>query len=284
MDLSAAIPVFLAHLQAERGLSENTIAAYRRDLTQWRAVGGDLTIEGVERYLARLHAEGLAPASVARKRAALSSFCRHLSREGQLDDNPVASAAQPTRPERKLPHVLTVSQVVRLLGAPDRATEQGQREAAFLEVLYASGLRLSEAAHLRWGDVEPKQGILTLSGKGGKERRVPVAKLALEALLVLRPPQPRATDYVFAAPDGQPLGRVTLWRIVKENALKAGLPPEVSPHWLRHSFATHLLDGGADIRAIQELLGHARITTTQVYTHVATGHLRAAYRAAHPRA
>lgn len=284
MDLTSAIQSFLSYLHAERGLSENTISAYRRDLTQWRAIGTDLTVEGIERYLARLHAEGLAPASVARKRAALSSFCRHLSRDGQLEDNPVASAARSTRIDRRLPHILEPHEIVRLLAAPDRTTEQGQREAAFLEVLYASGLRISEAAHLRWGDIDATHGLLTITGKGGKERRVPIAPVSLSALLSLRPPQPHPTDFVFAAPQGQPLGRVTLWRMVKENTLKAGLRPDISPHWLRHSFATHLLNGGADIRVIQELLGHARITTTQVYTHVATEQLREAYRSAHPRA
>lgn len=276
---------FLSHLRAERGLSVHTESAYRRDLAQWHAAQGELSVTGVEHYLSMLHTHGLAPATIARKRAALSSFCRFLSREGLLEDNPVASAESPMRPEQRLPHALTTSEVVRLLSAPDRRTARGRRDAAFLEVLYASGLRVSEAACLRWGDIDTQRGILTIRGKGAKERRVPIAPLSLKAVLALRPRHARATDFIFSKSGGkQALGRATLWRTVKENALKAGLTQALSPHWLRHSFATHLLNGGADIRAIQELLGHARIATTQIYTHVATERLRTAYRSAHPRA
>lgn len=289
-DFSHGIDAFLAYCRAERGLSENTTVAYRRDLTQWRAEGGDLTPPGVESYLARLRRQGLAPASIARKRAALSSFCRFLVGEGGLRDNPVAAVDGSTRPELKLPHVLSPEQVARLLAAPDRRTPKGRRDAAILELLYSSGLRVSEACGLRVGDVDEKAGTVRVANaKGGKERIVPLGKPAAAALRAYRADLgrdvgPRSLLFPARGLSGRRLGRGMVWSAVKTHAARAGLPSLPSPHWLRHSFATHLLSGGADVRAIQEMLGHARIATTQVYTHVATDRLRAAYRAAHPRA
>ena len=274
-----SIESFLTHLHAERGLAENTATAYRCDLSQWEASALPLTPEGIERYLAQLYATGMAPSTMARKRAALSSYCRFLVREGGLENNPVAVASSSTRAERKLPHTLTTAQLVALLQTPDRTSIKGQRDAALLELLYAGGLRLSEAVGLCWGDLDPKQGTLLVRGKGGKERQVPLAALVFESLEKLRPGSAKPSEPVFGG-----VGRVTLWRAVKENVLAAGLGERPSPHWLRHSFATHLLNHGADLRVIQELLGHARITTTQVYTHVATERLRTVYRASHPRA
>lgn len=273
------IVAFLDSLRAERGLSANTEAAYRRDLAQWEQLGGDLSVEGIERYLAQLREAGMAPSTLARKRAALSSYCRFLSREGLLPSNPVALAASPTRPERKLPHVLTTAQLTQLLAVPDRATPKGLRDGCLLELLYAGGLRISEAAHLRWGDLERSQGTIRVSGKGGKERIVPLAPLVFESLERLRPAGATPLEPIFGG-----VGRVSLWRAVKERVAEAGLGERPTPHWLRHSFATHLLNNGADLRAIQELLGHARIATTQIYTHVATESLRRSYRSAHPRA
>jgi integrase/recombinase XerD len=294
VDLQHLLTAFLQHLHGERGLSDNTRAAYERDLKQWLSGTHDLTPSGVERYLSGLRGEGLKPTSIARKRAALSSFCRFLAVEGVLKDNPVALVEGTTRPERKLPRVLSAEDVAKLLQMPDRTTDRGRRDAALLELMYAAGLRVSEAASLRVGDVDEKRGMLRVRGKGGKERLVPIAKPALAALLDhlrTRVPaggggRPRPQEYVFtqSGGHGRPLGRFTVWRAVKEHAATAELPELPSPHWLRHSFATHLLNGGADVRAIQEMLGHARITTTQVYTHVAGDRLREAYRAAHPRA
>ncbi|HVK06372.1 MAG TPA: tyrosine recombinase, partial [Armatimonadaceae bacterium] len=279
---------FLDHLRAERGLSENTAAAYRRDLEQWRAQRHDLTPDGIEAYLTLLRAEGLAAASVARKRAALSSFCRWMVGEGALTSNPVDAVEGVTRRPQRLPHVLSAREVAALLASPDRSTPRGRRDAAFLELMYASGLRVSEVAGLRVGDVDEKGGLIRVRGKGGKERLVPVGRPALEALAAHVPARQRrdARAFLFPAPGraGGPIGRGLVWRAVKCHAARAGLRVLPSPHWLRHSFATHLLSGGADVRAIQEMLGHARVTTTQVYTHVADDRLRAAYRAAHPRA
>ena len=285
---AAQIAAFLSHLRGERGLSENTLSAYSRDLQQWLAAREALTAAGVEQYIAQLRISRLAPASLARKRAALSSFCRFLTGEGVLAENPVAQVDAVTRREVKLPRVLTRGEIARLLAAPDRSRPRGRRDAALLELMYASGLRVSEVASLRAGDIEERQGFLRVRGKGGRERRVPVSKSALAALAAYRrdiclPANSRALLFPRRR-GGRPLSRTLVWRAVKEHAIAAGLPVLPSPHWLRHSFATHLLSGGADIRAIQEMLGHARITTTQIYAHVAADRLREAYRTAHPRA
>lgn len=288
-EIQKQIEAFLLHLKGERGLSLNTTDAYRRDLKQWLNTACDLTPTGVERYLAHLRGENLAPASIARKRAALSSFCRYLSGEGAIDSNPVALVDGATRPGRKLPHVLTGGEVARLLNAPSERTAKGRRDRALLEMMYASGLRVSEVAGLREGDVDEKRGMVRVKGKGGKERLVPVARPALAALASHQKHGRASREHrAFLFPsqgDGRkPMGRGLIWRAVKDHARAAGLSELPSPHWLRHSFATHLLNGGADVRAIQEMLGHARIGTTQIYTHVAEDRLRAAYRAAHPRA
>lgn len=283
------ITEFLDYLRGERGASANTLAAYTRDLRQWREEGGELTPAGIEGYLASLRAAGLASASVARKRASLSSLCRFLAEEGILRENPVTQIESVARREEKLPHVLNAEQVRRLLSAPNRSTRKGLRDAALLELMYASGLRVSEVISLRVGDVSEKECVLRVRGKGGRERMVPVAKSALATVAAYRAaakiPANNARALLFPRrAGGAPLSRGIVWRSVKEHARRAGLPQLPSPHWLRHSFATHLLSGGADIRAIQEMLGHARITTTQIYAHVANDRLRAAYRAAHPRA
>lgn len=288
--MQTRIAAFLRYLVAERGASAHTVAAYRRDLSQWHEhTNADLTVEGVERFLARLFAQGLASATVERKKAALSAFARYLVGEGELAENPVRAVEGAAQAARALPHVLTASQVAALLAAPDRTTGRGRRDAAFLELLYATGLRVGEACALRVADVDTTAALVTVrAGKGGKDRRVPIGKPALSALRSFR------ADFENAAP-GDPLfpsrtgtgknavRRETMFRAIVAHALAAGLPEPPSPHWLRHSFATHLLSGGADIRAIGEMLGHARVSTTQIYTHVSTDRLREAYRAAHPR-
>lgn len=287
-EIQKQMEAFLLHLKGERALSSHTTDAYRRDLKQWLASSCDLTPAGVERYLMHLRGQKLAPASVARKRAALSSFCRYLFGEGALDSNPVALVDGATRPGRKLPHVLTGGEVARLLNAPNERTAKGRRDRALLEMMYASGLRVSEVARLRVGDVDHRRGLVRVKGKGGKERIVPVARHALAALASHQDKRANVSNfgYLFPAPGNgaKPLGRGMIWRAVKDHVRSAGLSELPSPHWLRHSFATHLLNGGADVRVIQEMLGHAQIATTQIYTHVAEDRLRTAYRAAHPRA
>ena len=291
-DLHHHLSAFLDHLTAERGLSQNTTSAYRRDLLQWISgpLSSDLTPRGVERYLGLLQKDGLARATVARKRAALSSFCRYLAGEGVLHENPVRLVDGASRPMQKLPCVLSAEEVGRLLTMPDTKTKHGGRDRALLEVMYACGLRVSEAAALRFADVDVKQKMVRVqNGKGRKERWVPIAPAALDVLLLHAPELGKkhkgASGFVFAGGNAnRPLGRGIIWRMVKTQAQKAGISPLPSPHVLRHSFATHLLNGGADVRAIGEMLGHAQIATTQIYTHVAQDRLREAYRAAHPRA
>jgi integrase/recombinase XerD len=270
---------FFGFLAAERGLAANTIAAYRRDLAQWRVHRLPMTPDGIETFLARLRNDGLAASSIARKKACLATYTKWLVREGRLAESPVAMVENAARTERKLPKTLTIEELARLLAAPDTTTVTGRRDAAFLELLYASGLRVSEAATLTCGALDLARGRVRVLGKGGRERMVPLGEPARRALKVHLSRKPRhPDDPVFG------ITRQAAWALVKANAARAGLTNLPSPHWLRHSFATHLLSGGADLRVIQELLGHARITTTQVYTHVSTDRLRAAYRAAHPRA
>ena len=290
MFVDEQIAAFLRFLGSERGAAINTVAAYRRDLSQWQErTNGDLSPVGVERFLVSLYNDGVKPASVNRKKAALSAFAKYLVGEGVLAQNPVARVEGAARQEKPLPHVLTAAQTGTLLAAPDRTTLRGRRDAAFLELLYATGLRVSECCDLRVGDIDTKDAVVRVtSGKGGKERRVPVGKPALSALASYRADFENAvpTDPLFPSRTGSgnaPVSRGTIFRAIQTHAKAAGLPQIPSPHWLRHSFATHLLSGGADIRAIQEMLGHARVSTTQVYTHVSTGRLRAAYRDAHPR-
>ena len=290
-DRPKQIADFLRYLTGERGFSVNTTLAYERDLRQWAGWGYDLAPAGVEAYLARLRREKQSPASVNRRRAALSSFCRYLVGEGVLATNPVALVEGRTRPDARLPHTLTAGEVARLLNTPDPDTRRGCRDRALIEMMYASGLRVSEVAGLRVGDLDTRRGLVRVRGKGNKERLVPVAAIALDAVHAHLAPLPltrrRDPRTVIFASRGNPattLGRGTIWRAVRDHAKRAALPGLPSPHWLRHSFATHLLNNGADIRAIQEMLGHRKIATTQIYTHVATDHLRAAYRAAHPRA
>lgn len=271
---------FLRHLEAERRLSPHTLAAYRRDLRRWFDSAQPFTPKGIEQHLASLRTQGLGPASLARHRATLSSLGRFLEREGTASINPVPLSASPTRTPRKLPKTLGIEEIAKLLSAPDRSTTVGIRDAAMIELLYASGLRVSEVVNVRRADLDLERGWVRIRGKGDKERRVPVGELARDAIRrhLESTPGLRAVDRLF------PIGREQAWRLVRKYAANAGLGRLPSPHWLRHSFATHLLSGGADIRAIQEMLGHARVTTTQIYTHLATDRLRAAYRNAHPRA
>ncbi len=309
-DFERQLAAYFEYLVAERGLSASSITTYRRDLKDLAAwakpanapFADALAPERLESYLASVRRAGLANATIARKRAALGSFCRYLIGEGILSANPLDRVEGSTRPERRLPHVLGTNEVSRLLAAPDRTTPRGRRDAALLELLYGAGLRVSEVVALRAGDVDTRRGLVRVRrGKGAKERLVPIGAPALVALEAYLSACPRArtgqihargaaggegrAPFLFPGrrPD-QPVGTCLVWRAVREHARRAGLSRLPSPHWLRHSFATHLLNGGADIRAIQEMLGHAQIATTQIYTHVATDRLREAYRSAHPRA
>jgi len=292
---------FLAYLELERGLSRNTLDAYRSDLMQF---SGFLDGEGRDalsadpRLLRKFVTElasgargrpAVAPATVQRKVACLRSFYRHLRREEVLDSDPTADLRAPKRAQR-LPHVLTRGEVQRLLGAPSGTEPAALRDRALLEVMYACGLRASEAVGLEVGDADLEAGIVRARGKGDKERLVPIGREAVGALksyLVRGRPRlvgDRDEARLFVNHRGGGLTRQGLYKIVQRHARTAGLADRMSPHTLRHTFATHLLAGGCDLRSVQEMLGHADIATTQIYTHLSAERLRDVYFDAHPRA
>ena len=288
---------FLHYLLTECGLSTNTLAAYRSDIAgfiRWRRAHAPgpleaLSVEDLTGYVEWLVGKGLAPSSVGRHLASLSTFYRYLMFEGVVNENVAKLLSSPAVWDR-LPTVLGPAAVEKLLAAPDAATPLGIRDRAALETLYATGCRVSEVAHLRARDLDLKAGIARCVGKGDKERIVPLGSKARAAIavylervrpiLIRRHPE---TESVFASKSGRPLSRVGLWHIVKTHARAAALKGEVSPHTLRHSFATHLLAGGADLRAVQEMLGHASIATTQIYTRVELSHLKRVHAKFHPR-
>ena len=287
---AAALEEFLDHLTLERGLSAHTIAAYERDLRDHllHLQGLDLDLAACREshligYLGRLRRRRLAPSSLMRKLSALKTFYRHLVREGSLAADPTANLETP-RLARRAPMTLTVAEVENLLRQPDVRTRRGRRDRALLEFLYATGLRVSELVGLTRRDVNFSLGFVRCVGKGGKERIVPVGDAAIEATQAYLADRADSSPQLFLGRQNRPLSRLTCWVMIKRYAVPAGIRKPISPHTLRHSFATHLLDAGADTRAIQEMLGHASITTTQIYTHISSDHLRAAYRAAHPRA
>ena len=289
---------FLAYLELERGLSRNTLGAYRTDLLQFgtflerrrlsvtEASHGDLAA-----FLAELSngSRPVAAATIARKVACLRSFYRHLRREGLIEHDPTAELHGPRKTQR-LPRVLSREQVARLLGEPKGTGPLALRDRALLEVMYACGLRASEAVGLTVGDVDMEEGMLRARGKGSKERVVPIGRTAIGALEAYcgrgRPALigARGESALFVNHRGGGLTRQGLYKIVQGHARGAGLEELMSPHTLRHSFATHLLAGGCDLRSLQEMLGHADLATTQVYTHLSADRLKDVYFSAHPRA
>jgi integrase/recombinase XerD len=292
---------FLAYLEFERGLSRNTLEAYRSDLLQ---LGASLREQGVgvleaqhvhlAAFLAGLASGGedrapVAPATIQRKAACLRSFYRHLRREGILDSDPTADLRAPRKSQR-LPQVLSRDEVQRLLGVPRGTAPGALRDRALLELMYACGLRASEAIGLDVGDLDLRAGVLRTRGKGSKERLVPIGREAIAAVRVyLSHGRPilvglRDEAHLFVNSRGGGLTRQGLYKIVQRHARAAGLEGRMSPHTLRHTFATHLLAGGCDLRSLQEMLGHADIATTQIYTHLSAERLKDAYFSAHPRA
>ena len=305
---STAAPLddFVSHLRFERGLSENSVAAYRRDLAKWIAFCArtgvaleDAAPEHVTEFLGRLRkgrspaTAPMAPSSVARTLVSVRAFYRFLVREAGLASDPTARVGSPTRP-RSIPKAISLEQVERLIDSPPRDL-LGRRDTAMLEVLYGAGLRISELISLDVDDIDLADGVvLVRSGKGGKGRMVPLgsaARKALDDYLVQTRPEllrragGRAdAGALFLNARGGRLGRQGCWKVLKHHARTAGLDRLVSPHTLRHSFATHMLDAGADIRVVQELLGHSSLATTQVYTLVSDRHLHEVYVTSHPRA
>ena len=291
---------FLAYLEFERGLSLNTLEAYRSDLLQFGRFldARDATITEADTNDLSDFLTGLAtgdgrspasPATIHRKTACLRSFYRHLRREGILDTDPTANLVSPRR-SQKLPHVLSRGEVTKLLDQPRGTDPSALRDRALLELMYASGLRASEVTGLDVGDVDLEDLVLRARGKGSKERLVPVGRAAVDALQrYLARGRPalvgaREETRLFVNFRGGRLTRQGLYKIVRRHALSAGLADRMSPHTLRHTFATHLLAGGCDLRSVQEMLGHADVATTQLYTHLSSERLKDVYFRAHPRA
>jgi len=291
------LDLFISYLRAERNLSGRTVDAYAADLTAYfkdlRARGHrevkSATSDDVLAHLQGLGERGLSKRSQARHLAALRMFHRFLAAEKVLDRDPTEDLDTP-RLEKRLPVFLSVSEVDALLAAPDIRTVTGQRDRAILELLYATGLRVSELARLSLNDLQLTAGYVVAMGKGQKERIVPVGSRAREAVEAwLDGPREqvlhgRKSQALFVSPRGTYFTRVGLWGLVRRNALKAGLRINLSPHKLRHSFATHLVERGADLRAVQAMLGHADLATTQIYTHVNGERLKQVYDAHHPLA
>jgi integrase/recombinase XerD len=273
-------------------LAPKTVEAYRRDLTVLAETLGhspaSATREELERYLAELRAEGLAPSTIARRLAGVRAFFRHRMLIGATKDNPAADVALPRR-ARRLPRTLSPGEAERLVEAASGTTPRDLRDRALVELLYGAGLRVSEAVGLERGGVDLDERLVRSIGKGGKERIVPLGDQAIDWLRRYisdgrsRLTRQRSTPWLFVNGRGGPLSRVGVWKLLKTYGLKAGITREISPHVLRHSFATHLLERGADLRAIQVMLGHADLSTTQIYTHVLEARLRAVYDKYHPR-
>lgn len=289
---------FLHYLIVERSLSKNTLDAYRRDLAQYKkhliekeelTSLNDVRRVHIVNYLYELKDNGRASTTIARNIASIRSFHQFLLREKETDQDPSVHIETP-KSERKLPKILSTTEVEQLLEAPDFSTAFGKRDRAMLEVLYATGLRVSELVDLNIEDVHLTMGFIRTIGKGNKERIVPLGRMARDALQTYLDESRSAllkrkkSDALFLNHHGERLSRQGFWKILKKLALHSNIVKPLTPHTLRHSFATHLLENGADLRAVQELLGHADISTTQIYTHVTKARLKDIYSTYHPRA
>jgi integrase/recombinase XerC len=285
------VPAFLRYLAAERGASAHTLRSYAADLAELQTFLRGARVPGLAAadarvlrgYLAWLHGRGLAKSSIARKLASVRSCYRFLARRELVAANPARQLASPRLP-RRLPSVLPKDESKDLLDAPSEDTLAGRRDRALLELLYASGLRVAECCGLDLEDLDRRHGTVRVMGKGSKERVVPVGEIALEALDAYLDRRGGGNGPLFRNARGTRLSTRSVHSIVRRRARAAGLARRVTPHTLRHTFATHLLGEGADLRFIQELLGHSRLSTTQRYTHVSPEHLMKVYDAAHPRA
>jgi integrase/recombinase XerD len=295
VDLPGWIDAYLDHLRVERSLAGNTLEAYARDLNALAAHVGETCApaaigpEAIANLMVKNVERGFGARSSARQLSALRGFFRFMVRERAVAEDPTTLVDRP-KLTRKLPRVLSFDEVERLLAAPDTTTDRGVLHAAMLHVMYASGLRVSELCALRLSDLDTQRGLVRARGKGGKQRLVPVGEVALSHathyLREVRPKQAPPGDLTlfYSARGSGRFTREGFWRMVRRYATGAGIVPLPSPHKLRHSFATHLLRGGADLRAVQAMLGHADLGTTEIYTHVARDHLRAAHAKSHPRA
>jgi len=308
--VKARLAEFLSHLKLNRNVSPHTVLAYGRDLSQLLAFAAeyqgtradavrpaDLDLTLIRSFLATLYDRGISRASVARKLSALRAFTRFLKREGWIDADPASLTVAPRR-DQKMPAHLSIDEMTHLLDAPDGSTPLGRRDRAILELFYASGLRLSELVGLDLEDLNLGRRVIRVMGKGRKERQVPFNKASEAALRAWLPDrlairaglrlqegrESRRQEPLFVNARGTRLGGRSIERLVTRYVASSGTRSGISPHALRHSFATHLLERGADLRAIQELLGHSQLSTTQRYTHVDAARLLEVYRKAHPRA
>ena len=288
---------YITHLMVERNRSRATLAAYRRDLERFlketplegpRSLAA-LTPPDITGYMKKLRDTGLSAASTARSLAAIKGFYRYLEGLNIVVSNPAETVEAP-KLWKTIPQTLSVDEVDRLLCAPDKSTPRGLRDSAMLETMYATGLRVSELVSLVVKDVNFEMGYLSVIGKGSKKRSVPMGETALETIKEYRTSSRQKlmpgkwADALFVTRRGEPMSRQSFWKVIKQYALKAGITKDISPHSLRHSFATHLLERGADLRSVQRMLGHSDISTTQIYTHVAKSRMKDVYKKAHPRA
>lgn len=291
------IDAYLNYIRVEKGLAPNSIDAYRRDLAHWQrfiASRKNIAAESVSRkevldFLQWLYHQGLSSRSIARALTALRNFYRFLQLDGIVVANPTANVEAP-KLWKKLPKYLSMSEVEQILGAPDVATPIGLRDKAMLELLYATGLRVSELINVKFNDLHLDPGYVQCVGKGNKERLVPLGKSAAAAIerYVEKVREKllgdRRSEYLFITNRGDRMTRQAFWIIISNYGRKAGVKTKLTPHLLRHSFATHLLERGADLRSVQTMLGHADISTTQIYTHVINTRLKEIYKKHHPRA
>lgn len=291
------VDTYILHLKVERGLAVNTLDSYRRDLTKFIRFlkrQGVFGLEQVDRqrimaFMEDLHKKGRAAATISRNLAAIRSFYSFLNQENLVSHNPSTELDSPKIPKR-LPNILSIAQVTKLLEQPKVNDAGGMRDKAMLELLYATGIRVSELVDLDLPDVNLDMGFLRCIGKGSKERIIPMGQVAVACVrtylnkgrgALVRDPEEKA---VFVNIHGRRLTRQGFWKILKKYVRQAGIDGDITPHTLRHSFATHLLENGADLRAVQEMLGHSDISTTQIYTQVTANHLRDVYQQSHPRA
>jgi len=297
-DWKSAIKGYEEYLALERGLSENSILAYIRDIKQFaniiekeNGVSNPATIKlsNIEHYLAHLYDKGLARNSQARKLSGVRSFCKFLRIEGVMETNPIELIEGP-RPQRKLPDVLNVQEIDSIISSVDMSRREGVRNKAMLEVLYSCGLRVSELTSLQLSKVDLIDGVVKVVGKGNKERIIPIGRQACDSIddylshyrsgII---PLPGHEDVLFLGRQGRTMTRQMAFTMLKRSVISAGIRKNVSPHTFRHSFATHLIEAGADLRAVQEMLGHAQITTTEIYTHLDKKYLEKQVTSFHPR-
>jgi integrase/recombinase XerD len=284
---------YLAYLRVERGLAKNSIESYEHDLSRLKAFAEtenldivELTRQDLRAFIADLSREGLSPSSIGRIASAVRGFYKFLMLDGHIKKHPAEDLISPQK-GFYLPNFLNQTDIENLLAVPDVSTETGLRDKAILELMYAAGLRVSEVVDLQVNSVDLESGILTCKGKGSKTRRVPVGKSAVEwlrlYLIARRKKENIEINNIFVSSLGKKITRQAIFNFIKEYAEKIGLE-DVSPHTLRHSFATHLIQNSADVRSVQQMLGHADISTTQIYTHITDTHLRKTYEKFHPRA